>query len=525
MNERSKMNMSHLMAAGVFLFVSALVLWVSVLITSKSEAEQESHTEAQQIESAYASEEINLDIPEEVLREISLETALEQTLNERMMRIVPGDYYTFEWKLLDTAASDSFGTAYGLLLFYSHSGSPLIYSEKAGQYTAAIYSSYLLPVAVSYQQDQSGRYAVTDVWEPSQTNYEEDVRACFPKEAAEDILQNLNTYAVASLEADGYAPDAAEIEVFSEGPIWPTYYFHEELDDGVLCGLADYYGGSDIYTEPVRGELYSRFFQNPQRMLNALGDCKLEVQATICGLLSEQSADSRFPRDGVEGLTQNGQKCYAEILNKAGVSQNVFCTYLMNDGTDIYIIRMIDLFEDVLFRNGEFTQVTSTSSGEVSLSELYKEGTELEMLKGHRHFAIIDLDDDGTAEVVLPLAVGDRQTPYGFEILHYHDNKIQGYTMMYREFCGLKTDGTFVVSGGANDWAICSVDSFSQECCNVTKHLWCKSSENDKGVFSVEYFWEGETVGEDIFLGRATSWEQMDEVVFHEFSAWDEIVY
>ena len=61
--------------------------------------------------------------------------------------------------------------------------------------------------------------------------------------------------------------------------------------------------------------------------------------------------------------------------------------------------------------------------------------------------------------------------------------------------------------------------------CNVTKHLWCKSSENDKGVFSVEYFWEGETVGEDIFLGRATNWEQMDEVVFHEFSAWDEIVY
>ena len=324
MNERSKMNMSHLMAAGVFLSVSALVLWVSVLITSKSEAEQESHTEAQQIESAYASEEINLDISEEVLRETSLETVLEQTLTERMIRIVPGDYYTFEWKLLDTAASDSFGTAYGLLLFYSHSGSPLIYSEKAGHYTAAIYSSYLLPVAVSYQQDQSGRYAVTDVWEPSQTNYEEDVQACFPKEAAEDILQNLNTYAVASLEADGYAPDAAEIEVFSEGPIWPTYYFHEELDDGVLCGLVDYYGGSDIYTEPVRGELYSRFFQNPQRMLNALGDCKLEVQATICGLLSEQSADSRFPRNGVEGLTQNGQKCYAEILNKAGISQNVF---------------------------------------------------------------------------------------------------------------------------------------------------------------------------------------------------------
>ena len=43
MNERSKMNMSHLMAAGVFLSVSALVLWVSVLITSKSEAEQESY--------------------------------------------------------------------------------------------------------------------------------------------------------------------------------------------------------------------------------------------------------------------------------------------------------------------------------------------------------------------------------------------------------------------------------------------------------------------------------------------------
>lgn len=257
----------------------------------------------------------------------SLEIALEHTLTERMMRIVPGEYSTFEWKLLDTVASGSSGTAYGLLLFYSHSGSPLIYSEKAGQYTAAIYSSYLLPVAVSYQQDQSARYVVTDVWEPSQTNYEEDVRACFPKEAAEDILQNLNAYALAFLEADGYALDAAEIEVFSEGPIWPTYYFHEELDDGVLCGLVDYYGDGDIYTKPVQDELYRRFFQNPQRLLNALGDCKLEVQATICGLLSEQSADSRFPKGGVEGLTQNGQKCYAEILNKAGISQNVFCTY------------------------------------------------------------------------------------------------------------------------------------------------------------------------------------------------------
>lgn len=249
----------------------------------------------------------------------SLEIALEHTLTERMMRILPGDYYTFQWKPLDTTTSDGSGTMYGVLLFFSRSGSPLIYSEKTGRYTAAIFSSYLLPVAVSYQHDRSERYVVTDVWEPSQENYEEDVRVRFSKEDAEDILQNLNTYAAALLAADGYTPDAAEMKAILEGPIWPAYHFNEELDDDVLCGLADYYGDADIYTKPVRDELYTRFFQHPQRLLNALGDCEKEVQNTICQLLSEQSRDSQFPKSGVKGLTPKGEEVYTEILKIAKI--------------------------------------------------------------------------------------------------------------------------------------------------------------------------------------------------------------
>ncbi len=68
-------------------------------------------------------------------------------------------------------------------------------------------------------------------------------------------------------------------------------------------------------------------------------------------------------------------------------------------------------------------------------------------------FAKLDLDGDGEDEVVLWLQVNGH-LDYGFEVLHYHDGEVYGYTLPYRAFYELKTDGTFIYSGGAADSGI-----------------------------------------------------------------------
>lgn len=65
-------------------------------------------------------------------------------------------------------------------------------------------------------------------------------------------------------------------------------------------------------------------------------------------------------------------------------------------------------------------------------------------------FAIVDLDGDGEAEIVLWLQINGI-SDYGFEILQYREGAVYGYTLPYRAFMDLKTDGTFLFSGGSAD--------------------------------------------------------------------------
>ncbi len=55
-------------------------------------------------------------------------------------------------------------------------------------------------------------------------------------------------------------------------------------------------------------------------------------------------------------------------------------------------------------------------------------------------FAVLDLDGDGEEEVILWIVVNDA-LDYGFEILRYHEGTVCGYTLGYREFMQLKSDG------------------------------------------------------------------------------------
>lgn len=70
--------------------------------------------------------------------------------------------------------------------------------------------------------------------------------------------------------------------------------------------------------------------------------------------------------------------------------------------------------------------------------------------------AAVDLDGDGASELILSLSINGNNT-YGFLILHYQDGTVYGYVLSQRAFSDLRTDGTFLSSGGAADTAICRI--------------------------------------------------------------------
>ncbi len=54
------------------------------------------------------------------------------------------------------------------------------------------------------------------------------------------------------------------------------------------------------------------------------------------------------------------------------------------------------------------------------------------------------MDGDKVREVVLELSVGNK--PAFYEVLHYMDDTVYGYLIVYRGLEGLKEDGTFSYS-------------------------------------------------------------------------------
>lgn len=214
-----------------------------------------------------------------------LDTTLERMLFEKMRRVLPSDTYSLEWKQLALQSGEEGGTAYGLLLFFGTSGSPLIYSDETERYVPAIFSVCCLPAAISYQRSPADIYTVTGLWTPSEEQYEEDTRRVFPQDTAEDALGNICSCAEEFIVSVTDDDDLRRL--FSEGPIWPGYVFNRALDDGTLVGLVQYYGEYDIYTAPVREELARRFSRDPDSIRDALLRIEDEnVQRSIFQMLN-----------------------------------------------------------------------------------------------------------------------------------------------------------------------------------------------------------------------------------------------
>ena len=131
-------------------------------------------------------------------------------------------------------------------------------------------------------------------------------------------------------------------------------------------------------------------------------------------------------------------------------------------------------------------------------------------------FAIMDLDNDGTQEVILWLSVNNDDY-YGFEVLRYQNGVVYGYTLWYRAFMDLKANGTFSFSSGAADSGFGTV-KFTEGAYSIDKITYSESSYDSNNNMSVSYFVDRESATEDAFLSAVNRQSEAADATWYEYA-------
>ncbi len=130
------------------------------------------------------------------------------------------------------------------------------------------------------------------------------------------------------------------------------------------------------------------------------------------------------------------------------------------------------------------------------------------------HFTVLDMDGDEVPEVVLELAVDDN--PSFYEVLHYMDDTVYGYNIVYRGLEGLKTDGTFQYSNGAADNGYGKL-KFQLNAYETDILGYMKSSQNNDNII-ISYFINNKSVTEESYNYFIKEQDEKKDVVWYEFS-------
>ena len=164
----------------------------------------------------------------------------------------------------------------------------------------------------------------------------------------------------------------------------------------------------------------------------------------------------------------------------------------------------LEKYEQILLEGGTFR---AALGGKVFTLETYC----AENFSGGvrpKKYCYADLDQDGTAELILCLSEQDSEL--GTLVFQYQDRAAIAYDFIPRQMYDLKEDGTFGYSGGIADTGYASLcftgGSWKYEkICNVT--------ENDEGV---SFFCNGEPASEEMY------WACVNEQNAKEGAEWME---
>ena len=131
-------------------------------------------------------------------------------------------------------------------------------------------------------------------------------------------------------------------------------------------------------------------------------------------------------------------------------------------------------------------------------------------------FAVIDLDNDGTKEVILWLTVNGLDYSAS-EVLHYQSGVVYGYVMWYRSFNELKTDGTFTFSSGAMDSGFGTI-KFTDQTCSTDEIVYSESSYDSNNNLTVSFFIDNKSATQDEFNLAIKNQDEKPNATWYDFT-------
>ncbi len=192
-----------------------------------------------------------------------------------------------------------------------------------------------------------------------------------------------------------------------------------------------------VYICVVRRIQNSAESQEPSLSASAVNGNDTDVEAQK----ANDAAENELSSAGVPSETDNAGLSVTENTN--------------SERDDNMSSGMEERYKAILLGDGDFANI-DRSNQDIRLSiERIKEVVSDEnwVTAKVTKFTIIDLDGDGDNEMVLWIQANER-SDYGFEILYFQDQEVYGFTLPYRGFTHLKTDGTFYSSGGMDNKGI-----------------------------------------------------------------------
>ncbi len=173
----------------------------------------------------------------------------------------------------------------------------------------------------------------------------------------------------------------------------------------------------------------------------------------------------------------------------------------------------LSAYQAVLQNKAEFFSTDANKN--LNISQL-NQAISSEVTVDVTNFAVIDIGHGGTPAVILSLNVNGNG--YGVEVLSYQDGIVYGYTFSGRQFGDLRTDGTFVSSGGAADVGICTI-TFDKTTYSIDKFTYCESNTDSENNMSESYFVNHQSATEDEYNEAFSQWQKIPNVTWYDFTA------
>lgn len=172
----------------------------------------------------------------------------------------------------------------------------------------------------------------------------------------------------------------------------------------------------------------------------------------------------------------------------------------------------MEAYKAVLLNNVEFYSTDNKKN--VYLNDFLTNKEIYENVFEIVHFAVVDMDGDGMPEVILELKAGSNVEFY--EVLHYMNNKVNGYIQVLRGFGNLKADGTVSYSDSAfsNGYRKLNFDENASE----DHILGYKNTESKNNVETKTYFINNKPVTKDSYNEFIKEQDEKKDAVWYEFS-------